>query len=361
MKRLPLPVVLLLIAAAHAAVAQSPPRPDLVPRRIHVTQSGPAPADTARELASAADALFAAVAARTPLVRVDDPALAQARIEVTITAQGGGYRVAAALIDSGRAAATRETQVAPGAAGFQEYVTFIKDTAAAFAPLLPMIEPQVVLGDAAQEARYRDVAQATDFAAELASTWELTLWAGGLSELYHEPVQQRDGQLDLRTMFALPVWVDAAWYYSRNGGLVASFFFDYGDFVGLGTVYSGDIRVDKADATALLALPGLGITYRTLARISAQFATTFYFGPAWVSARDDIRGIAKAGEDAWTYYLMMSLTSALCWNVTPHFSLKMRVAVNMDMMSTFLSDVSNRETYSPVMLQFFTVGAAWRP
>jgi hypothetical protein len=361
MKRPTLSVVLLLVAAAYAALAQSPPGPDLVPPRIHVSQNGPASADAARELASAADTLFAAVAARTPVVRVDDPAQAQARIEVTVTAQAGGYRVAAALIAGGRAAATRETQVAPGAAGFQEYVTFVTDTAAAFAPLLPMIEPQVVLGDAAQEARYRDVAQATDFAARLASDWELTFWAGGLSELYHEPVQQRDGQLDIRAMFALPVWADAAWYYSRNSGLVASLFFDYGDFVGLGTVYSGDIRVDKADATALLALPGVGITYRTLAQISAQFATTLYFGPAWVSARDDIRGIAKAGEDAWTYYFMMSLTSALCWNVTTHFSVKMRVAVNLDIMSTFLSDVSNRETYSPVMLQFFTVGAAWRP
>ena len=196
--------------------------------------------------------------------------------------------------------------------------------------------------------------------AQLARRWELTLWASGLSEIYHEPTVEQPEQIDIRTIPLLPLSFDAAWFYSRNGGLIASFYFDYGDFVPLGVIYSLDTRLDKAASTNLFLLPGLGVTYRTLARISAQFATVAYFGPVHVAADDAIAGVADAGEDVWTWYFMMSFSSALAWNITQRLSLKTRVSVSLDMMTHVPRRASSRGGYSPGHLQFFTLGVAWR-
>ncbi len=352
-------VSLMLIALARLAAAQEP---QLIPRRIHVAADTAQVAEGAPHLAGAADDVYAAVAARTPLVRVEDRALAHARLEVSVRPDGDAYRLAAALGVGERPAVTREAVVARGARGFAGYAAFVRETGEAFAPLLPMVRPQVVLGDASQEARYRTVAGETDFATELARRWELSLWGSGLTELYHEPMIEDPDQIEIRTVPLLPLYVDAAWYYSRNGGLLASLFFDYGEFIGLGVIYDGSgERIDKAVSTNLFLLPGLGITYRTLARISAQFSAVFYLGPVHVSAEDPIEGIAEAGEDVWTYTSMMLLSSGVAWNIDLHWSVKARVSVGIDMMSTFLDRLSDRSGYAPVMLQFFTLGFAWRP
>ena len=350
-------IPLVFLALASAASAQEP---DLIPRRIYVSPSTGGAAQDAPQLKGAADALFAAVAARTPLVRVDSAALASSRLEVAIKPEGAGYRVSAVLFDQDRQAASREAVLARDSGGFAGYATFVRETADAFAPLLPLMRPQVVTGDASQETRYRDVADETDFVSQLARSWEITFWAGGLTEQYHEPLVERPGQLDVRTVPVLPFVFDAAWYYSRNGGLVASLFFDFGDYIGLGTLRSGDLRLDKASSTNLFLLPGVGVTYRTLSRVSAQFATVFYFGPVHVSADDPIPGIADAGEEVWTYYLMMSLSSVLSWNITPRISVKTRMSASVDMLATFFNELSSRETYAAVLLQFFTLGVAYR-
>ena len=66
--------------------------PELVPRRIHVSSNGAQAVDGAPQLAGAADEIYAAVAARIPLVRVDDPRLpsrasrSRSKSKVTATA-----------------------------------------------------------------------------------------------------------------------------------------------------------------------------------------------------------------------------------------------------------------------------------
>ncbi len=153
----------------------------------------------------------------------------------------------------------------------------------------------------------------------------------------------------------------AAYYFGRSFGIYLSFYSDYNEFFAFEIKRVDDTAWDKAASKALFLLPGIGITYRTLGYVSAQFNVGFYYGWVRVEGMDADGGIADHGEIVWINYSLLSLNFILGWNFLPELAIKTKIGMNMDLVHLILMDSTPYDfDYNGIFFNLFSIGASYR-
>ena len=344
-----------------------------IPRRVYFAQA-PSPAGLTREVKSLTDGigefLYTAVSALKPIVRADDRVKAHSVVAVAVSrSQDRGVFISVTLQDGNTTRVSADYQLESESPDLKKFSRFINDTAQAFAPFLDMISPEA--RPAASEEREKnlvEIVQEVEYADQLAKSFDMTLWFTGAMRLFHSSNLDDPGMMSGRKFNMLPIIFDATWYFHRNIGAFFSIWFDYSDDFAFGLrtepdpMGGGDITLGKARSNNLFLLPGIGLSYRTLDTISAQFTLGFYAGAVRVEAIENVTGVADAGQAAWIFYALISINSVIVFNVTPSFALKAKIAgINFNPMN--LSGGENAVPpmdYNGVFIQFFSLGASYR-
>jgi hypothetical protein len=337
----------------------------LIPRRVYFSQtSSVAAMDEQRQALTGAilDYLYTSIAALQPIVRMDDPERAHSSVLVDLASEGEAVRIRVSLSENTQVQVERDFRLLTLDQDLNDYTRFINDTASVFAPYLDLVKPEVRESEFSDEKAMIEVVEETDFAEKLNKRFEITLWLSGLTQVFHEPTVAQPEQISIRPFTVFPIVIDAAYYFSRSFGIYISLFSDYNDFFAFDTIRDiDDTLLDKAESKTLFLLPGIGITYRTLGYLSAQFNAAFYYGWARVEALDDVGGVADAGEIAWINYSFLSLSFILGWNILPEVAVKTKFGMNIDMVHLFLMESYPYEfDHNGIFFNFFSIGASYR-
>jgi len=342
-----------------------------IPRRVAFVREGARETLTPDQRAltgGLADYLYTSIAARQPIVRVEDREAAHSTVLVVTRREGRGAQVEVELIEDGRTTETTSLLLADSGNELAEYTRFVEQTAAAFAPHLDLVEPVVESAELGEEEALREVVRETDYADKLDRRFELTLWLSGLSRVYHDPLVDNPSTLATRDFSVFPLILDASYYLSRTFGLTFSFYFDYGDFFAFDMVEEdtggGEFEpAGRARSTNVFLLPGLGVSYRTLGLFSAQFGAVFYYGAVYVDADDPVGPIGGAGDTGWLSYSFLSFNSGLAWNFHPRVSVRTRFGFSYDIRQLIFMDsgvIPYEMSYNGVFFNFFALGVSYR-
>jgi len=323
-------VVLLFICAGFSVWGQSyVPR---IPQRVYFPPVTGNSADLNAALAELPDYLFTEIADLQPIVKVEDEAAANSVIFVETSQSGGNTEVTVRLESYGE---VQSTQTLTDYQGISDIAPFVHKAAATFAPLLQFVEPKLVRTQEAEgevQSYAAELVANVELADRLARRYELSLSASGLIRMDEGGSDSSSGQ----TLFlsALPLIAEVGWYPWRSTGLVASIFFHYTDAFDFGEQQSSN---GTGDAETLLLLPGIGITYRTLDRVSARIGATFYGGYGRVTnTSGDAIGSYNNGtfelflnpdESTSIFYMTLRLYAGVGYNISPRLAAVSSIAV----------------------------------
>lgn len=347
------------------AVTVSADSLSLIPRRVFFSQtSSVGSVDEERQALTSAlvDYLYTTIAALQPVVRVEDSESAHSSVLVDLTRDGEAVKIQVALREKNQIQVARDFRLMAVDRGLDEYTGFINETARVFAPYLELVKPEVREVDFSDEKAMVEIVEETDFTEKLNKRFEITLWLSGLTQVFHDPTVAEPEQISQRPLTVFPIIIDAAYYFNRSFGLYLSFYSDYNEFFAFEIIRDiDDNALYKAASKALFLLPGIGITYRTLGYVSAQFNLGFYYGWARVEGLDADGGIAAHGEIVWINYSMLSLNFILGWNILPELAVKTKFGMNMDIVHLILMDsIAYDFSYNGVFFNFFSIGASYR-
>ncbi len=309
----------------------------LIPRRVFTEPLASAPGvEVGPEeqvlLARLPGILQARAAALVDIVPVSEPGRANSVIAVSAAPQGDAVAVTASLKEGGTAVSEGSFSFRPGSLDYQVCAAWIEETAQRFVGHLGPVEPQVKVTSRVREQRLKRVVEQIDFADSMNRRLELSVWAGQLFRM------MREGGLDSYPR-ALPLRLDAAWFFGPSAGLVASLYFDRNVFMTFAR--DDSTRTDFLSRNTFL-LPGIGVSYRTLDRISGGFTLMVRVGPVNVYALEDLQNVAwdgttmrtgislAQGESAWVLYELLTVEGYLAFNLTPRMALKLRTAVSVN-------------------------------
>lgn len=339
----------------------------LIPRRVSFSQvSTVSDLDENQKALTGAliDYLYTSISSLQPIVRVEDTERAHSIVAVSLQKEGDAVRIEVALKEAGETRLKRDYRLARDGEDLEGYTQFINETAEVMAPYLEMVKPEVTKADFSEEEKMVEIIEETDYADELNRRFELTLWLSGITRVYHDPNQEDPELLATRALSVFPIVLDAAYYFNRSFGLYLSLFVDYGDFFAFDMIEVMDERIGKAESTNLFLLPGIGITYRTLGVVSAQFQLGLYYGAVRVDAKDNVEGVAEAGEVAWTQYSLLSLNTIVAWNMFPFLSLKTKIGMSFDLRQLILMEtgiIPYDMSYNGFFFSIFSIGVSYRP
>jgi len=338
---------------------------NLIPRRVFFSQTSNVEGiDEERQALTGAlvDYLYTTIAALQPIVRVQGSERAHSSVLVDLAMDGETVKIQVALRDKNQIQVARDFRLVTVDRGLDEYTEFINETARVFAPYLELVKPEVREVDFSDEKAMVEIVEETDFTEKLNKRFEITLWLSGLTQVFHDPTVAEPEQISMRPFTVFPIIIDAAYYFGRSFGLYLSFYSDFNEFFAFEIIRDiDDNALDKAASKALFLLPGIGITYRTLGYLSAQFNVAFYYGWARVEALDNVAGVADAGEIAWINYSMLSLNFILGWNMLPEVAIKTKFGMNMDIVHLILMDsIAYEFDYNGIFFNFFSIGASYR-
>ena len=173
------------------------------------------------------------------------------------------------------------------------------------------------------------------FEESLATVFQVSLWLS----LFRNSLDGAEGTFVYDFLF--PQIIDLDWYINTTWGVNFSFYFESSDFISFGRVEIPDVSSTTADSSNILLLPGIGLTFRSLGKISGNYGISLYLGPVYVYALDDILNSSpisitpflSAGESTWIFFSYLSLKTGVSYNFNDKWSLKTRIV-------TFLSPLA---------------------
>jgi hypothetical protein len=312
-------------------------------------------AEAAVLINSLPEMLATALSARQPFTRAALPARARSVVSVAAAAAAdGSLTVTVGLRDARAGTDSLARTFGPGGIDSAGFVALVDDAASRLAPQLGPVPPEVDVLAVTSQKELVVAAQESDYLDTLDKRFAFTLWGSGLLRLLDST-----GVAD-QPFYALgltPLIIEAAWFPWRNVGFLASFSFavngnfDYGHHV-------------RDNATGYFFFPGIGITYRTLGQVSAEYAMTFSVGEIYLVADQgdviDMYGDVglALGSSAWSSpAFRLRIAPSLAWNITPSFALKTSLGFDF-----ILPPMFSWQYDSPLgAFQFLGLGVAWRP
>lgn len=340
-------------------------QPARIPQRVYFEPTPSELAGADPVLSQLPEYLYTAVAAIQPIVRVSDRAEANS----AVTVSRSGNAIAVQLESGGEKKASEQLSAQPN---YRAITDFVDRTAKKFAPLLPLVEPKVVKVAGPEEAQTgaaRELISTVRMNDQYATPHEMTLWGAGLLTF------ASDSGSNSRTYAAwngLPISFDFSWFVSRNFGLVASFWSYYGDSLTFGDVLNGG----PGYVRGFFALPGVGVTYRTLGRLFAELGATAYAGYGHITnitsttiGRDyngSFSPFLAPGESRSIFYPLVSLTSSLGYNISPNFALRTSIDINFTPASFYADSTTAYNSFvypvhgSGIFFRLFSLGLSYR-
>ncbi|MCK4543149.1 MAG: hypothetical protein KAU17_13025 [Spirochaetales bacterium] len=352
-------ICILIIPISQAAFGQ---QMNLIPRRVcfdlinPVTEGSPL-------LDELDDLYYAVISEFQPIVRIDNPEEADSIIVIRIDGDSAQIAITPRVLQQGELLLFEEYWTAPEIPDYAAFLAFIETSSKEIARTLTMVEPIVV------ETEYRrytkELIDQVSLADSLAAPWEIGLWSSGFfADLNF------DNTSPVFKLRVFPVIPEAVWYFKRNSGLVMSFYSDYNKIWSFGEYESDNSR---GVTDTLLLMPGVGIAYRTLDRISAGASAVLYLGPAWVrnpsstdaivDSRDETTiTFLEPGQTKVILYSLLHLSASLSWNITEKYSLKTRLGlfVHPTMLMGGNIPLPYPEQGNGMFFSYFALGFAYR-
>jgi hypothetical protein len=350
----------LVLAAAIVASATAQETPAKVLRAVYFTpaQSGGVLDKEGQALVRGAPEMLATtIATLQPFNRAESAATARSVVSVIASpATAGKVSVRIQLLESGTVKSQSVREISAMPLDFVAFQTLINDTAARFAPFLGPVDPETdVLKVTAQQQVVRAAQEETDYLTQLDKRLEFTLWLSGLLRLLDSTGMDTSARTFSFGLDLLPLTLEADWFFSRYLGLQFSFFFNDSNAYDFG-------KDSRHNAYGLFLFPGVGLIYRTLGEISAEFAITLSVGWIYLTAksgdvvdRDGVVELAQ-GKSTWSKLAgRVRLSPAVVWTLTPSVALKGALGIDLiipGMFSWYDSPLGD--------LQFLTIGVAYR-
>jgi hypothetical protein len=348
----------IVMTAAVAASGAAQDGPGKVLRAVYFP-----PARSAAVLDQEAEALIrglpemlaTSIASLQPFTRADSADAARSVVTVDSSpAAAGKVSVRIRLLEAGAAKSETATEFNGRSLDFASFRAFIADAASRFAPFLgPVDEEADILKVATQQQLIR-AARETDLLDQLDKRLEFTLWMSGLLRLLDSTGVGDTGRFAFG-LDILPLIVEADWFFSKDLGLQFSFYFNDSNAFDFG-------HGSRHLAYGLFIFPGLGIVYRTLGEVSAEFAVTLSAGWIRVTAKsgdvvdENSVVVIPQGSSVWSRLSpRVRISPALVWSITPSVALKAGLGFDFifpGMFSWYSSPLAD--------LQFLSIGAAYR-
>jgi hypothetical protein len=316
---------MVLAAARGAPDAGAQAALDKVPRPVYFAPAqvdGSLGKEGSTLIAGTPEMLSTSIAALQTFDRVD--AVGRARSVVTVSSTpdaGGKVIVTIQLLEAGVVKNKTAQSFAAASLDLSAFRTFIDQTAALFAPSLDPVTPESDVLKVSAQKELVQAAKETDYLDTLDKRWEFTLWTTGLLRLL-DSTGVNANQAYYFGLDVFPLILEADWFFGRNLGLQFSFYvhstnaFDFGNN-------------SRHNAFGLFLFPGIGIIYRTLGEISAEYALTVSVGGIYLSAtQGDVRDQSGAvvlpqGSSMWSNFsVKLRIAPTLVWSITPTTALK---------------------------------------
>ena len=357
-----------------------------IPRRVYFREPAAIEGTTPQQTAIAegtADMLSHAISTLQPILRTDIPEEAHNIVEVVIESTEGHLLLQVYLQEGGTDILRADHLLPSQDIDVFAFTDFISSTARLFAPRLGLVEPEIRIAEIEEEQRLSDIMEEEEFSGQLDKEWEITLWTSGWMRVYKDHLAE-DPSLTAGRFSLAPIFLDGTFWYSRNSGVYLSLFMENSDFFSFDTVEKRHMdyvdestgeefttwdRERKALSQNLYLLPGIGLCYRTLDKVAAQFHIGLHVGGVRLKGKDDLNskergGLVNEGEVRWIPYTLLSMGSGVVWNIQPDFALKLRMALNMDMWQFATMDDPRYGmdfSYNGLFFQFFSLGLGYRP
>ena len=219
-------------------------------------------------------------------------------------------------------------------------IPFIAATAAAFAPHLSMVLPEIRLEQYVQSDRVRKTLESVNFADSLATPIVFSLWTTGPTKILRFPTVE---SADFAVLKIPPLLrLDAAFYRRRNSGIVSALLVEYdrGGYAFGYPEFEGNKPPYHSDSKNTFLRGGIGWAARTLGEISARFQAILFVGAVRVVAVDrivkayDRPGIdLEPGERKWLFYPIANFESILEWNVNERISIGARFSMGLNLVA----------------------------
>lgn len=373
---------LLFAAACIALTAGAQESGELIPRRVFVhavetEQLSSIPPEFHSMIRAIPFFLFSEINSLKPVLLSEDESEADSSLRVSVLQSEDGASVTCTVSDRGIVTSEALMRLKNDQALIESYARQIREIAEQFVPHMADVKPEVSLERIEQEERRSRIVKEATFAEALNRSFQLTVWAPGFTQL----ISFNEGRVDSSFNPPTPLHfsADLGYYPTENFGFLFSVYFDRNDRMQLGSVdelLTDDTSDDSYEVETIrycntenqYLLGGLGLGYRTLGRIGAEFNTILYLGILNLKAKEDIFHIYSSesggeydsvlalekGEIVDFFYSMVSLQSILSFSITKRISLKAKWSLNVD--PRILNPLWYTEPYRRGDALFMTLG-----
>lgn len=302
------------------------------------------------------DYLYTTVSELQPVVRVVAEEEARSRVDVVVDSDSLIVRLVADTDEPEQRSLGRPFDS-------QELLAFVDEASEWLAGSLGLVEPLVLVTQSEQAVARRQVIEEVEFADQLATPWELTLWASGVLRLLDFSQESIVPKVEL-----FPAIFDATWYFQRYLGLTTSLWYQQTGYLYFGEDSSGL----PGDTYAWLILPGVGITYRTLDVLSANIGAILYAGPVIVTNNDSVTigddsssGFAPfldPGQTKTILFTTLLLQGGVSYNLSTQWSVRTRFSLSMYPLMLIGLDSVNwyPNSGNAAFFTYFSLGATFR-
>lgn len=238
--------------------------------------------------------LSAEIASRKPFIQVPEDAEADTIVKSGFRRIQDGVEAFAEVSDKGLPVRDARLVFVPGTTTLDRYAARIAELAAELLPFFADVAPQVSVERMQQEERLSRVVKEVSFEDALDTRHQLTLWGGGmLQAMRFGDGDSGSAGMDTLGFNKIHFMIDYTTYVSSNFGWVLSAYFDRNSNLVFGTydtVVDNDRSIDhECSSENTYAMVGIGVSYRTLGRLSGEFSTILYLGNLSVKANEDIQ------------------------------------------------------------------------
>jgi hypothetical protein len=344
--------------AAGQSAAEESPAPGMAPRTVYFAPARSSAALDGEGMAlleRMPEMLATTIAVRQPIAR--SASADGARSVITVAAASstrGRVSVTVSLLEEGAVKSETRREFGSRSLDLAPLQGFMEDTAARLAPLLQPVEALTETQKLMESRQFIETTREADELLALDKRWEFSLWMSGFLRIIDNTAMDSGGSYYFDAGLG-PLIADATWFFNREMGVQLSLFFNESSAFDFGAN-------SRSRAYGIFLFPGVGIVYRTVGRVSAEYTATLSAGWVYVNANNgDVRDrdnnvVIPYGSSAWSGIApRVRLSPALVWCITPSLALKAAIAVDIIVPKLF-------PWYdSPIGgLQFLSVGAAWR-
>jgi len=174
----------------------------------------------------------------------------------------------------------------------------------------------------------RDLSAGAVFEESLSTPYQLSLWL--------TPIRTAVEMKTSETLFGIffPLIVDFDWFIKDRWGLNFSFFGDVSSYMSFADFDLGEGDYRSGESFNIAMLPGFGVTFRSLGRVSGSYGFNFYWGMVRISALEDLSSDSHSssyflltGDSKWVAFPLLSLKSGVSWNIDKSWSVRSRMVM----------------------------------